>query len=189
MNERENVTTGKMTRDLIAGFLIFGILGSLVYSFLFGLISIKISTDSIILLSIVALIIQAIIVVLVWQASTSSAFKKRTINITEVSVIMKNLIIFTIVLCLGSTVMNYFDLEKSINKAINYDTTLSISDSLSKYYSAEQKAEYEKQKNEIIEQAKSQAYTYFTVLEIGVLVIYLGALPLEKRFIMKKVTN
>lgn len=186
MDEREVVQSGKMSRDLISGFLVFGILGGLIYNLIFSTLLNNILGNSLVLLSICAIILQGIIAILLWKASTLSAFKKRTINSDDVSKVIKNLVIFTVILCIIATIINYSNLQKSINKELNSNVSLKMSDGFSKYYSAEKKAEYEKQKLEAIETAKSQVYTYFTIIEIGIFVAFLGVLPLEKRFILKK---
>ena len=53
------------------------------------------------------------------------------------------------------------------------------------YYDDNEFAKYQAEKEKIINQAKNELYTYVIVLEIGLLPIYLGMVPLQKKIIFK----
>lgn len=46
-------------------------------------------------------------------------------------------------------------------------------------------AKYKAEKEKAINEVKTKSYTYTIVLEIGLLVVYLGIIPLQKNAIMK----
>lgn len=61
-----------------------------------------------------------------------------------------------------------------------------FSESYMKYlYDDKEIAQYQAQKEKIISEAKTKLYTYLTVLEIGLLAVYLGAVSLQKKAILK----
>ena len=126
--------------------------------------------------------------ILVWKFSTITVFKKRTIYTHEVSTVMKNLTIFTIIICLITAIYNFSQINSRIDKIIESDISLSINDLYASYlYNAKEKAQYEAQRKEAISKAKGQVY--LTVLEIGLLAVYFGVLPLEKKNILKYTVN
>ena len=190
MEEKEFATTKKVTSELIGGFFLWGILFGSIYSFLYSLIVRKVFSNSLIGTSITAIILQGITVILVWKFSTITVFKKRTIYTHEVSTVMKNLTIFTIIICLITAIYNFSQINSRIDKIIESDISLSINDLYASYlYNAKEKAQYEAQRKEAISKAKGQVYGYLTVLEIGLLAVYFGVLPLEKKNILKYTVN
>jgi hypothetical protein len=52
-------------------------------------------------------------------------------------------------------------------------------------YNAVEIAKYQTEKEKIISKTKTKLYTYLSVLEIGLLAVYLGAVPLQKKAILK----
>lgn len=186
MNEKEITTTGKMTGDLIGGFFLYGIIGGIIYSIVYALIVKSLFSGSPILTAITAVILQGITVYFVWKGSTASAFKKKTIYNNDVPTVMRNLIIFTIIICVISAAYNFIQVNSKIENELNSDPVLKLHESyMSLLYTAEEKAEYDIKKEEAISKAKTQLYIYLAVLEIGLLVVYLGVLPIEKKNILK----
>ena len=52
-------------------------------------------------------------------------------------------------------------------------------------YDDDEIAQYDAEKEKIISETKSRLYTYLAVLEIGLLAVYLGVVPLQKKAILK----
>ena len=52
-------------------------------------------------------------------------------------------------------------------------------------YDDEEIAQYKAEKEKLIGETKTKLYTYLIVLEIGLLVVYLGVVPLQKKAILK----
>lgn len=186
MEDKELVTSGKITQALIGNWLLWGIVFGFLYSIIFGLITSKM--ESMVLVVIIAVIFQGVIAFIVWKFSTSSSFKKKTIDEEDVPKVMKNLIIFTIVICVLNGIYNFSTVNSSIDEALQSNYKLKYSESLmSSFYNDSQMKEYQAQKEEMLKEVKSQLYIYLIILEIGLTAVYLAVLPLEKKEILKYV--
>lgn len=172
MRNKQVATVRTITGELIGGFFLYGI----AFGILYRIISKILSPDSLILAAIIAIILQGIRVFCVWRCSIATTFRKRSININDVQTVMKNLMIFTIILFLISTVMNYSDINKSL-------TTIQKMTEAYTYYidDPELISQYKAENEKNI----SNLYTYLAVLEIGLLAVYLGVVPLQKKAILK----
>ncbi len=186
MEEKEVVTSGKITQGLIVGWFLWGILWGIIYTFLYRFITNF--TDSLIIKSIIIIILQGIITFIIWKFSTKSTFKKRTMNSDDVPKVMKNLIIFTILICIINGVYQFFNANDAIDRTINSNFQLRIRETMmSSLYDDEEMEEYNKEKEEFISDVKNQVYTYLVIVEIGLTAVYLLVLPLEKKEILKYV--
>lgn len=187
MENKEMVSAGKMSQHLMGNWLLWGLLFGLIYSFVFPLLTY--SMKSLVLKALIAIIAQGIIAFVLWKLSTSASFKKRTISYSDVPTVMRNLIIFTVVICVLTGIYNISTVNSSMDKALNSNYQLKFSESMmSRLYSDEQMAEYNKEKEKAISEAKSKAYTHLVILEIGLTAVYLAVLPLEKKEILKYVS-
>ena len=187
MENKEMVSAGKISQYLIGNWLLWGLLFGFIYSLVFTLTSNFI--ESLVLKAIIAVILQGIVAIIVWKLSTYSSFKKRTISNNDVPTVMKNLIIFTIVICVLNGIYNIASVNSSMDEAINSDYKLKFSESMmSSIYSDEQMAEYNKEKEKAITEAKNKANTYLIILELGLTAVYLAVLPFEKKEILKYVS-
>ena len=125
---------------------------------------------------------QGLITIIVWKLSTSASFKKRTISYDDVPAVMKNLIIFTIVVCILTGIYNIVTVNSAMDEAINSNYTLQFIESMmSRIYSDEQMEQYNNEKEKVITDAKRKTNTYLIILDIGLIVVYLAVLPLEKK--------
>ena len=187
MENKEMASAGKISQRLMGYWLLWGLLFGLIYSFSFALISNLV--ESIVVKVIIAVIAQGGLDIIVWKLSTSSAFKKRTMSKTDVPTVMRNLIIFTIIVCIFTGIYNFFSANTAMDEAINSNYKLKLYENMmSRVYSDEQMAEYNKEKAKLIADAKKQANTYVIMLEIGLAAVYLGVLVLEKKEILKYVS-
>ena len=99
---------------------------------------------------------------------------------------MRNLMIFTVVMCLLDGIYNVSTANYSFNKSIDSNYGLKYSESiLSNIYSGEQMAEYNRLKEEAIREARGKLNTYLILFELGVTAVYLAVLPFEKKRILK----
>lgn len=187
MENKEIATTKKITQELIGGWILWGILFGIIYYIVYNLLAIFMK--SLILKAIISIVMQGIVTFLIWKFSTKSTFKKRTMSHENVPAVMKNLIIFTVVICIINGIYQFSQVNSSIDKAINSNFQLKYAESMMSYlYNDEQIEEYNKQKEDAIAKAKSQAYTYLVIIEIGLTAVYLAVLPLEKKEILKYVS-
>ncbi len=187
MNDLENkqvATVRTITGELIGGFLLYGIVFGILYSIVYSAISNRISSDSLIPTAIIAIILQGITVFCVWRCSIATTFRKRLINTNDVQNVMKNLMIFTVILCLISAIINFSKVNEKVEKTMNSNAMLS--EYYTKYlYDDEEIAQYQVEKEKVISETKTKLYTYLAVLEVGLLAVYLGIVPLQKKAILK----
>lgn len=184
MEDKEVATVRTITGELIGGFLLYGIVFSILYSIVYAAISNRISSDSLILTAIIAIILQAITVFCIWRCSIATTFRKKAIDRNDVKTVMKNLIIFTVIICLITALINFLKVNEKIEKSIQ--SNLMLSEIFMKYkYNADEKAKYQAEKDKVISEAKTKIYTYLGILEIGLLAVYLGVVPLQKKAILK----
>lgn len=187
MENKKIVSAGEMSKYLIGYWLLWGLLFGFIYSIVFNLITSSI--ESLVLKAIIAVISQGVVAIIIWKFSTSSSFKKRTISNNDIPTVMKNLIIFTIIFCVITGIYNIARANSLLNKSINSNVQLNyIESKMSKIYSEEQIAKYKKEKEETISAAKSKVNKYLIILEVGLTVVYLAVLPLEKKEIIKYVS-
>lgn len=185
--DKSVISVGKMTTRLIVDWLLWGLLLGIIYTFVFSLLTKAI--HSLIIQAILAIILQGITSLIVWKLATSSAFgNNKTIRPSDISKVMKNLIIFTVIICVLNSVFNVLETDSKIDKEINSNIKLKFSESfINSLYNDEQKAEYNKQKEDAISKVKSQLYTYVIIVDIGLTIAYLAVLPFEKKAIEKSV--
>ncbi len=184
LESKQVATVRTITGELIGGFLLYGIVFGILYSFVYAAISNRISSDSLILTAIIAIILQGITVFCVWRCSIATTFRKRAIDRNDVKTVMKNLIIFTVIICFITALMNFSEVNEKVDKAIQSD--LMLSETFMKYnYNTNEIAKYQAEKEKVISETKTKLYTYLGVLEIGLLAVYLGVVPLQKKAILK----
>ena len=189
VNDLENkqvATVRTITGELIGGFILYGIVFGILYSFIYSAITNRISEDSLILTAIIAIIFQGITVFCVWRCSIATTFRKRLIETNDVKIVMKNLMIFTVIICFLTTLMNFAQVNETVEDAINSNANVMMAESYMKYlYDDEEIAQYEAEKEKMVNETKGKLYVYLAVLEIGLLAVYLGVVPLQKKAILK----
>ena len=183
MENKQVATVRTITGELIGGFLLYGIAFGLLYSIIYKAITNRIETDSQILIAIITIILQGITVFLVWRCSIATTFRKRLIEINDVPKVIKNLLIFTVIICFITALMNFSKVNDKINETI--DSKFLLTETVLKYMHDDEISKYNEEKEKAINEAKSTVYTYLAVLEIGLLAVYLGVVPLQKKTILK----
>lgn len=181
LEDKEIVTSGKITQALIGNWLLWYIVFGFLYIIILSLITSKM--ESMVLVEIISVIFQVIILFIVWKLSTFFSFKKKTIVYNDISKVMKNLIIFTIAMCIFECIYGVSTVNSSIEKALQSDYEIKMSF----FHNDTEMKEYQKQKEEMIKEIKSKKYTYIIISEIGITAVYLAMLPLEKKEILKYV--
>ena len=181
-------TVRTITGELIGGFILYGIVFGILYNFICSAITNRISTNSLILIAVIAIILQGITVFCVWRCSIATTFRKKLIEANDVKIVMKNLMIFTVIICFLNAMMNFAQVNKTVEETINSNAGMIMSETYMQYlYDDDEIAQYEAEKEKIISETKTKLYTYLAVLEIGLLVVYLGIVPLQKKAILKYV--
>lgn len=184
LENKEISTVKKITTELIAGFFLYGIIFSILYRILYGTMISKTSSISLVLTAIISIIMQGIIVFLGWRCSIATVFKKRAIDGNDVATVMRNLYIFTVIVCVIAMIINFTEVNKSIDNVI--ESQSAFEETFMEYaYSDDEILEYQREKEQNISDAKSKLYTYLVLMEIGSLAVYIGVLPLQKKAILK----
>ena len=163
MEGKEVTTSRKMTSEIIGGFFLYGIIFGLILNF--GMNFFISLVDSRVLKAIINLIFIGISIFVVMFFSIKSSFKKRTIDSNDIPKVMKNLIIFTFIICAVSLVINFVDINKQVEL---FKNTFHVS--------------LEDIKDEV-----NSIYVYLAILEIGQLIEFLAVLPVCKKLIIKYV--
>lgn len=92
--------------------------------------------------------------------------------------------IFTVIICFLTALINFSQVNETVENEIN--SSLTVSEMYMQYlYDDDEIAQYEAEKEKIISETKLKLYTYLAVLEIGLLTVYLGVVPLQKKAILK----
>lgn len=186
MENKEIATVGKITGELIGGFFLYGILFAILYNIVYSFIVLSLSSASKLLIASIAIILQGLAVFCIWRCSISTTFKKRAIDRNDVSTVIRNLLIFTVIVCIINGFFNFYDAHKKFDKAISSNTSLTMLDQFAdSLYSTDQKAQYQAEKEKALNEAKSELTTYIIILEVGLLIVYLGVVPLQKKSILK----
>ena len=186
MENKEIATSGKITSELIGGWILYSILFGIIYYLISSFINSLI--PSLVLKAIVVIVLEGIFMFLIWKSSTASTFKKRTMNYSDVPTVMRNLLIFTIIICVINGIYNFYSVNKAIDTAIATNVELQLLEyNVSTLKNSKQMKKYEEEKNKAIAEAKSQLYTYLSFLEVGLTAVSLAILPLEKKQILKYV--
>ena len=186
MEDKQIATVRTITGELIGGFLLYGIVFSILYNFIYSAITNKIAEDALILIAVIAIILQGITVFCIWRCSIATTFRKRLIGRADVKKVMRNLMIFTVIVCIVSAIMNFVEVNKSVDEVVDSNANITMAESYMRYiYDDDEIAQYETQKEQVINETKTKLYMYLAVLEIGLLVVYLGVIPLQKKAILK----
>lgn len=184
--EKNKVSIKKMTL-LIMGFfilwsLVFGIADSIIQAVF------TVGIKSIMLKVMVSLIIQGGITVCIWRQTVASSFKKKTIDNNDISKIMRNLTIFSVVLCIISAIVNFATLNSRVESTIDENMNYSSRDKIVEaYYNDKQKEEYYEQKEAIIENVKETAFKTVVVMQVGTIIINIVVLPFVKKEILARI--
>lgn len=173
MEDKECLTSSAMTGKIIVWFIVFEIAFSFLYRILYGVASNII--NSAIVTTIISIVLQGLVAFCVWEFSIDIAFKEKTINKKDVQTVMNYLIIFTVVICIFTTILNYSKVNYDIfEEPYKKDVSSFISEVSDEYV-----AEYNEQR----EQLRKEAYTQVTILQIGIFVVYIGSLLLHKKMV------
>lgn len=186
MEDKQVATVRKITGELIGGFLLYGIVFSFLYNLIYSMITNKIEDDALILIAVIAIILQGITAFCIWRCSIATTFRKRLIERNDVKKVMRNLMIFTVIVCIISAIMNFVEVNNAVDEAIDSNANIIMAESYMQYiYDDDEIAQYEAEKEEVINETKTKLYTYLAVLEVGLLIVYLGVIPLQKKAILK----
>jgi len=181
----EIIKSKKATQELIGGALlwgfIFGLLFGAISSFIGGLI------ESLIISAVIAVILNAVYVFFVWKFSAKSTFKTRRLERDDLSKVIKNLVIFTIIICILSSIYSVVEMNNKINKVV--ETSLYTQNRLVGILGTDSmKENYEKQKQELISSTRNEVMKYVVIVIVGSTIVRLLVLIPIKKEIEEKYT-
>ena len=175
--ERKVVTVGKMSTELIFGFFVYGIVYGIIYYLIVNFLVYVVQIESFILTITIEAILQGIFVFLTWRWNISSTFKKRTITKDKVPAIMRDLYIFTIIICVFSGILYFRKIDTDIDYMVNSELKFE------EIY--RNNPDYEEQKKSITKKLKNESYKQFAIVEIEEAIVYLVMVSLQKKKILE----
>ena len=135
---------------------------------------------------ITSIALQALMVFVAWFMSTKFTFKNKAIRHDDIRVVMKNLIIFSVIVCAVNAVYQFVQLNSAFDHAVESDYGLRVKEKMAEQiYGSQGMQEYYQQKSEAVAEAKRQSDIYLAVFELFSVVIFLAILPIEKKLISK----
>ena len=184
MENKQISTVRTITGELIGGYILYGIVFDILYNIIYTLISKQITTISITPEIIIIIILQGISTFCIWRCSIATTFKKRTIETKEIRKVIKNLIIFTIILCSISCIMKFNKINNLIEESANKSETL-LELYTNQIKEENQIKQYQENQEKNIKETKEKLYKNVAIFEIIITAVYIGVVPLQKKAIQK----
>ncbi len=190
VRNKQTSTPKEITKSLIGNWLAWYIILYIIYYVVINYMLVPIVGESYLLQVIIAVILQVLMVFCAWFMSTKFAFKSRRIARDDVKVVMRNLIIFSVVVCVANGIYAFIQVEANFNDVVNSDYGLRIREKkMEQIYSDQEMSEYYQQKSEMVAEVKNRFYINFAIFELATTAVFLGFLPIEKKMISKHISE
>ena len=189
MEEQENrLTANQMIGELLTGLTFYGIVFYIVYRLIYnGIYEGIVEKGGILLLSVVVIVLQAIMVWGTFQLANRKAFKKGMIQKDDVSKVIKNISFIIVILLVLQVISTFVNIHNNMEKTLERDNSFQyIEKILSQVYDAEQMQQYQAQKQKSIQKIKNEVYQAIVMMEVGICIVYIGNLFIEKRTLDKR---
>ena len=171
MEEKEVGTIKKITTELIAGHFVYDVLFFIVYRVI-QIVLLGVIGSSVIGNAIFSIIGTAFIAYFAWKYSIKSTFKKRSIASSDIKIVMRNILIYAIIVAVLICVVRFVDIKSQLDEAEKSFNR--IASSLNS--NTEVVHPYKKE----LDDAKSRIYLYSSLITIGQVVVFIGMVPLQK---------
>lgn len=181
MEEKKIISSGSMTGKLIGWSILYGLCLGILYTVIFNLLTGN--TENIIIVFVIGVILQTICAYFMWYCSISSSFKKTTIVSSDFKKVVRNILIYTIILLIIYACYTLFNVEISIDEAV--DESFGTLDMLMSYSTDEQLIEYQQLRNQAIDEVTSQVYLYTAAFIICVSIAYIAMVFVAKNSMKK----
>lgn len=189
MENREVVDSKKMRNEFIGGIFLYGTIYGLIYIAVYWIVYFLcchlIKSD--ILFTIMQIAIETIFIYFVYKASIKSIFKKRTIEKNQINDFIKKYIAVCVIILVVSFIINIFDVNSTINDVANSQSTVTMENILLKYYDDDEIKEYYEEKENTLNEVKTEAYGYLIMKTICFSAIYCYVIFKHKETIYKYV--
>ena len=173
--------------DVCGTAVIFGVTFATIYTVLNIFVSSRIGNLN--LLAVISALLQFFVIFFMWKSSLSFALTKKTIAESDSKKLMKTIWIITLIIWFVVGISNYFYIKNSIDYSISSNKNLQTVDIIAEeLYDEETIAEYQAQRDAMIDSIYAKMYTYYAILEVGTLVTYMLAAKLQKKKILKHVS-
>ncbi len=180
MSEKEMIDSRSMTIQLILGYILFGILFSVIYQVTLGLMVNMI--PSVILKILINLVGKGILLYVIWRITIVLAFKKKTIEQRDIPRVTKNVTIFVLLVFSISFIVGFVELSEQIKELNNKPEEVRYYESMiSEYESESALEEFQEAYQKEVEDAKDQLRGAFYGVEVGMLIIHLGILMMVRK--------
>ena len=181
MEEKKIISSGSMTGKLIGWSILYGLCLGILYTVIFNLLTGNM--ENIIIVFVIGVILQTICAYFMWYCSISSSFKKTTIVSSDFKKVVRNILIYTIILLIIYACYTLFNVENSIDEAV--EESFGTFDLLMRYGTDEQIIEYQQLRNQAIDEVTSQVYIYATAFIICVSIAYIAMVFVTKNSMKK----
>lgn len=174
------IDSRSMTIQLILGYILFGILFSVIYQVTLGLMVNMI--PSVILKILINLVGKGILLYAIWRITIVLAFKKKTIEQRDIPRVTKNVTIFVLLVFSISFIVGFVELSEQIKELNNKPEEVRYYESMiSEYESESALEEFQEAYQKEVEDAKDQLRGAFYGVEVGMLIIHLGILMMVRK--------
>lgn len=174
------IDSRSMTIQLILGYILFGILFSVIYQVTLGLMVNMI--PSVILKILINLVGKGILLYVIWRITIVLAFKKKTIEQRDIPRVTKNVTIFVLLVFSISFIVGFVELSEQIKELNNKPEEVRYYESMiSEYESESALEEFQEAYQKEVEDAKDQLRGAFYGVEVGMLIIHLGILMMVRK--------
>ena len=173
--------------DVCGTAVIFGVTFATIYTVLNIFVSSRIGNLN--LLAVISALLQFFVIFFMWKSSLAFALTKKTIAEADSKKLMKSIWIITLIIWFVVGISNYFYIKNSIDYSISSNKNLQTVDIIAEeLYDEETIAEYQAQRDAMIDSIKAKMYTYYAIIDVGTLVTYMLAAKLQKKKILKHVS-
>ena len=173
--------------DVCGTAVIFGVTFATIYTVLNIFVSSRIGNLN--LLAVISALLQFFVIFFMWKSSLAFALTKKTIAEADSKKLMKSIWIITLIIWFVVGISNYFYIKNSIDYSISSNKNLQTVDIIAEeLYDEETIAEYQAQRDAMIDSIYAKMYTYYAIIEVGTLVTYMLAAKLQKKKILKHVS-
>lgn len=202
-NKRKTVTAKEMTKAIIWGTALIAILLIFIYMNIYGSEELEYGDDNMYAMahkwfytSIIGSIVEAILMgILLFLPSlmfgTISAFSKKIITYDSLDTVMRNLIIFTVIICVIQGIYVYIDINDNVTELNEELEETEENEELLEYLYSEANIissngiDNLESSKEAVEEKIDNWNLHCVILEISLIIIYFTILLLEKRLILK----
>lgn len=187
MENKELVPENKISEELAGWYILWSVILSYVYNVFYLYVLSRVFKHNIILLLAIALALQVFMHLVVSTIAISKTFKKKTMKKSEVPTLMVKIMLFTFVIFAINSANKMSNIDENIQKELNDNIQYRMYDTYAeRLLSSEEYEEYERLKEEKIEEAKKRLRKTNMIFDTMLIPICLGVSWIQKPVLLKK---